>query len=974
LHLSRVEAIGFKSFANKVNVEFNPGVNGIVGPNGCGKSNITDAIKWVLGEQSAKSLRASNMTSVIFNGDELGHYKKQNFAQVSLIFDNSDHSLNIDFDTVEITRRLYRNGESEYLINKSPSRLKDIVELIMDTGLGKDSLSMISQGAINNFAESKPEERRAIFEEAAGVAKYKKKKIESLRKLEKTNDNIVRLSDIIAELEAQIEPLKNQAIKAKQYKDAKEKLEGVEVSVLVFDIDAYYTKLNQAKITLADLTSDLIVSEKELENDERLSSQIDESYKACNSEVLELQANLLKISKDIEALQKEKAELNNQVFENSDEQYIGNLKSKLDEYKLAIETDTRTKSDFEQKKESVGSELTVLNQQESQLNSHKQRLTSQSHQINTSIRIIENDLNSTNNLYAGVRAVLNNKAALGNIIGIVKDLFSVNERYAQAIVTVLNSVLQNVVVESSEDAKYAAQFLKENRAGFATFWPLDMVKDRYLNDNDLYIAQQSEGFVDVAVNLISFEPKFEVLFNQFLNQTLVVDSIENAIILGKRINNRARIVTLDGEVINTTGSIAGGRGKNDTSNPLTLKSDLEKAKQDRESVARKLDEIEDALSTLIFSKANLTTKLNQYNISIGKLETTIDNNQALFNTSKNEYEGLTNLEYNVEESITGIDLQLAILSSEKDNVVNDIGSKHHEASQLSSQLDDLKEKIKTSRKSINAIKDDMSMLKIDNASLEANLKNALDTLATDYKLTMDRAREVADVSIDVSLAKEEVTRYKRIIKSLGYVNHLAIEEYEKVKERFDFLSIQMADLENSRNDILKIINDTDKVMVTKFDETIQDINAVLPDTFKKLFGGGMAKLEYTDPTNILDTGIEIIARPPGKNINNLISFSGGEKALIALSVLFSIIKVRPIPLCILDEVEAALDIANVEKFARYLKEFAQTTQFIVITHRPGTMEQCDVLYGVTMQEPGVTKMIGVQLKDAIGLADESEEA
>lgn len=962
MHLNRVEAIGFKSFANKVNIEFKPGINGIVGPNGCGKSNITDAIKWVLGEQSTKNLRASGMADVIFSGSE--DYKKQNFAQVTLVFDNQDHGLKIDFEQVEITRRLYRSGESEYLINKSPSRLKDIVELIMDTGLGKDSLSMISQGAISNFAQAKPEERRGIFEEAAGVAKYKKRKTESLRKLEKTTDNLQRLADIIYELENQIQPLKEQAIKAKKYQDAKEKLEAIEISVLVHEINGALIKQQEIKNQINEITSDMIIDEKKMNVDEEKYDQIDKEYKKLNAYLSNLQQDLLRQLDVISSIEIEKKELQYNTFENADEEYINRLKNKVDDYKLQLDTANENKENFNQQKDELMAAYQNANNAGQQLVSQKSKLENQKEALNNRYYVLKNTLENKTNLYAGVKAILEQKNNLDGIIGIVKDLFSVEEEYANAVSKAIQAQLQNIVVENSSDAKAAIEFLKRNKAGNATFVPLDMIKDRHLNDDDLYIATKSEGFINVATKLIQFDAKYTTMFNYFLNNTLVVDTIDNAINLSKILKSRYRIVSLDGEVINTSGIITGGRGKNDVSNPLTMKNDVAKLEVGVKELISKIDEVEDQIFQNQQEQATLRNKVNQLNISIAKVEENISNTQGLFTSTKNEYEQLSNQSYNSDEEKEAIDNRLKDANIKKQAVLNEIETTREQTLELDQQKEDLDNSIRAIRKNLNNLRDNLNNLNIDQAKLDVTLKTSLDRLATEYKLTIENAREEAVIDLDISLAKEEVTRYKKIIKSLGNVNPLAIEEYQKVSERFEFLSHQKEDLETSRSEILNMINETDKIMVTKFKDTIEEINDVLPATFKKLFGGGQATLKYSDPTNMLETGIEIIAHPPGKSIQNLNLFSGGEKALIALAVLFAILKVRPIPLCILDEVEAALDQANVERFAKFLKDFSTDTQFIVITHRPGTMEECDVLYGVTMQEKGVTKMIGVQLEEA----------
>ncbi|MDF9867612.1 chromosome segregation protein [Bacilli bacterium PM5-3] len=969
MYLKRVEAIGFKSFANKVNISFTPGINGIVGPNGCGKSNIIDAIKWVLGEQSTKNLRASGMSDVIFSGSE--DHKKQNFAEVTLVFDNDSKILNIDYDEVEITRRLYRSGESEYLINKTPCRLKDIVELIMDTGLGKDSLSMISQGAISNFAHAKPIERRAIFEEAAGVAKYKKKKNEALRKLDRTNDNLLRITDILSELETQLEPLRIQANKAKKYLEKKERLEKIEVSVIVHDVNRLEMELSKTKNKLSDINQELVSLDTQLLFDEGKTDQLKDSLKKYDDEIVNLQQSLLQQVDIISALEKQKNDDEVRVNDNKSQEYIDNLKNKLDELsyeisglnnnlKMYISDSDDLKNDYEKFKDQYDQSMLSIQRKQQQKNTYQSQKD-----------VLENMNENKTNVFAGVKAIINAKDSLDGIVGMVSDLFEVDNEYQEAISKSLTSSMQNIVVETNDDAKAAVNFLKTNHAGRATFIPLETIKARYIKEDDLYIANNSKGFINIATNLISFDSDYQKVFEYLLNTTLVCDEISNAIKLAKATKNRYRIITLDGEIISVGGLVTGGKDKNNRGNVLTIKKDLEKVsehlikldyeiKMDTES----LNEDEQLIN-------NLRNKINQQNITIAKLEESISHKKYTFDDLKNEYQTLSDKEYNQDnDDYKGnsiIDkLNEAIMV--RDRILTAIKSARETHFEVNKDISTLESQTKENRIAISTLKEEHNNLNIEKTKKDIELKNMLDRLANEYQLTIDNAKEQLVIELDLKLAKEEVNQLKRQIKNLGTINIFAIEEYEKVNERYIFLNEQKDDLEKAKDEILSMINDTDKIMVERFSQTIEAVNIELPKTFKKMFGGGDARLEYTDPSDILETGIEIIAHPPGKSIQNLTLFSGGEKALIALSVLFAILKARPIPLCILDEVEAALDQANVERFARFLKDFTSSTQFIVITHRPGTMEQCDVLYGVTMQEKGVTKMIGVHLEEAKDLA------
>lgn len=970
MYLKRVEAIGFKSFANKVDIGFTPGINGIVGPNGCGKSNITDAIKWVLGEQSTKNLRAQGMSDVIFAGSEA--YKKQNFAQVMLVFDNSDKLLKVDYDEVEITRRLYRNGESEYLINKTQCRLKDIVDLLMDTGLGKDSLSMISQGAIANFAQAKPIDRRGIFEEAAGVSKYKKRKTESLRKLERTNDNLLRISDIISELESQLEPLRLQANKARRYLEKKERLEKIEVSVIVFDVKKLEYNLAQAKARLSEINEELVINESKMLFDEGKVEQLKESIKKYDNDIATLQSNLLKQVDIISSLEKQKSEEDNRQNHNTSLEYIETLKSKLNDFSQEINGYTNNLNQFNQAAQDLRKEYDYEKNSYEEARVEIQRKQGMMQSFQNKKGVLENINDNRTNVFAGVKAIIDAKNSLSGVRGMVSDLFEVEAVYQEAISKSLNASLQNIVVSTSDDAKQAVNFLKSNKAGRATFIPMDTIKPRYINDNDLYVANNTEGFINVATNLISFDDSNQKVFEYLLNTTLVCDNINNAVNLAKLTNNRYRVISLDGDIISVGGLVTGGKLKNDRGNLLTIKKDLEKVNEYLLKINNEIKEDSDLLYTKEQSLNDLRNKINQQNISIAKIEEGLANKNYQFENLKNEYQSITNEQFVEDEQAQGNSIieQINQATLIKEQLISSIKSTRETHYQINKDLESIELQLKESRIAINELKNEHNTINIKKATEEIEMKNMLDRLADEYQLTIDTAKEQLVIELDITLAKEEVIKLKREIKNLGAINLLAIEEYDKVSERYEFLTKQKDDLEHAKTDILEMINDTDKIMVERFSQTINDINEQLPITFKQLFGGGEASLEYTDPTNLLETGVDIIARPPGKSIQNLNLFSGGEKALIALSVLFAILKARPIPLCILDEVEAALDQANVERFAKFLKEFSNETQFIVITHRPGTMEQCDVLYGVTMQEKGVTKMIGVQLEEAKDLASE----
>lgn len=970
MYLKNVEIIGFKSFANKTNISFMPDINGVVGPNGCGKSNIIDAIKWVLGEQSTKSLRASGMSDVIFSGSDA--YKKLNFAEVSLTFDNSDRALALDFEEVEITRRIYRDGESEYLINKSYTRLKDIVELLMDTGLGKDSLSIISQGAISDFAHSKPIERRAIFEEAAQVAKYKKKKIESLRKLEKTNENLIRINDILSEIEIQLEPLKRQSEKAKKYLEKKERLNSIEVSVIVFEVAYFEEKIESIKKEIELINLDILNEDSQLFLNENKLDQFKDKQKQINAEVESLQSNLLKQIDYISSLEKQKRDEYELLAKEMSFDDLKKLENKLDNLNIEINSINQHQNVLVEKLNSFKDDYGLLKSKYEDLKNNI--VIKQNTKVNYQKQkaILEDIKDKKSNLFQGVKTIIEAKNSLNGIVGLVSELFEVDELYQEAISKALQSSLQNVVVETSDDAKAAVKFLKNNQAGRATFIPLNIIKNKFIKEEDLFIIDSVEGYIDVATNLISFDPKYNSLFSHLLNTTIIVKDIDSALKVARAIKYSYRIISLDGEIISVGGMVTGGKTKNEKGNILTIKTDLERLDKQISEINETIKNDTQYLNDIEQDLNNIRNQINQKNISIAKNEEKLSNLEYSFNQGKSEYEknSVNKYEFDSKKQEKSLITLINDAVVEKDNIVYNLNSIRENQMEINREIDYLEKNIKINRHSLNELKNKLNDLNINSVSYEINHKNHLDRLANEYQLTIDSAKEQLVIELDKTLAKQEVEQLKRQIANLGTINLLAIEEYEKINERFDFLNNQKTDLDNARDELLKIINESDKLMIKKFDQTIKDINDQLPETFKKLFGGGHATLEYSDPSNILETGIEIIAKPPGKSVQSLTLFSGGEKALIALSVLFAILKARPVPVCILDEVEAALDQANVERFANFLHDFSGNTQFIVITHRPGTMEQCDVLYGVTMQEQGVSKLIGVQFEEAKILADE----
>lgn len=981
MYLKRIEIHGFKSFADKVDIEFQPGITGIVGPNGCGKSNISDAVRWVLGEQSVKSLRGANMSDVIFAGSE--DRRAQNLAEVTLVFDNSDRFMKYDYNEVEITRRLYRqNNEAEYLINKQQCRLKDIVDLIMDTGLGKDSLSIISQGNISSFADNKPEERRGIFEDAAGVSKYKKRKLESIRKLERTKENLERIGDIVAELEKQVGPLKRQKDKAEKYLELKEKLTAVEVNVLVKEIteakkslDVLSKEIKDLNEQQASLDADILMKENSNDDIKKKMYQLDQEVNSLQSKLLEAVSNVSKLeTAKVEIDQKRKHALQSASKENLQEN-IANMKAILsdivNEYNDRVERLNSTEQDLKQltrDQENRNKRLTELknelNQLSSQINKNRSRK-----------EILLDAIENKSNYHQSIKTVLNLAKSNRNIIGVLGELITTQKGYELAISSALGGAIEFVVTSDDQTARETIKFLRNNKAGRATFLPVSTMKPRQIRLEHLEVCNTMAGFLGVASDFITYDDKIgNVVLNQLRN-IIVAKDLETANAISKAVFARYRVVTLEGDIVNVGGSLTGG-SINQQRSSLVQKRELEQLaitleQQETEFVKKR--KLHNALDNEIKDVSHI---LFQKQMAYAKLEVVVQSKKEELIKTKTEYESLTEQSIELDDFKSGktenklID-QLNEAIKYRDMLTEEIKSKREMRMAYANENEALDVELRTIRKDQKDIQNAINENTIKATKLETMLNNYLTRLNDEYHMTYEYAVEQYQEEINVEQAKEEVYDLRTQIKRLGNVNLDAIEEYKVISERYENMNTQRIDLLEAQDRILAAIKEMDEIMVTRFSETFEKINVEFNHVFRSLFGGGKAKIKYSDPTNILETGIDIDVQPPGKAVQNISLFSGGEKALIAISCLFAILRVKPIPMCILDEVEAALDIANVERFAKYLREFSSTTQFIVVTHREGTMEECDLLYGATMQQKGVTKLVSVKLEEAIDLSDPS---
>jgi len=977
MFLKRIEMQGFKSFADKVVIHFEHNVTGVVGPNGCGKSNITDAVRWVLGEQSVKNMRGNSMTDVIFAGS--ADRRPVGMAEVTLVFDNSERHLHTQSDEVEITRRLYRStSEGEYFINRVPCRLKDIVELILDTGLGKDSLSMISQGNISSFAEAKPIDRRAIFEEAAGVSKYKKRKIESLSKLERTKDNLDRTGDILSELERQVTPLKRQAHKAEIYREKKARLEKIEIAVLVEDITSIKKNIDDTEKTLFDIETETAMRQTAIQVHETQNEENRKDLRRKDEKINFLQDELMRVVNEIQILETRKVEIDEKrkyaIEIGSSEEKIKELTISVEEARIEYEDRKERLSLLETEIDLLTTKLTQTALKIAEASSEQEKERHLLQRYCNRRDVLENILRQPFTSQAGVKAVMDNKTSLHGVMGVVGQNLKAKDGYEDAVSVALGGSMMNIVTTDEASARGAIGFLKRNQSGRATFLPCSVLKPRDLSVQQKLVCENAEGYLGVASEFVDCSKGFEIVNLALLQNVFVTDTLENGNHIASLLNHSVKIVTLEGDVIHKGGSMTGGKVKNSTS-LITAEKEFNQMKQMIVSQSAAVSVAERKLSELKKERDAAEQQLMSKRIQHAQLEPVLEAKRAKYERLKNDMEMLGPADPNAlhkEESFADqLIHQLNAAYGKRDETTASIKMTREERIRCSQESERKEQQIRQLRKELERANESKRLIEIDRAKLTTKLDNVLERLASEYQLTYEFAlTQVSENKIEN--AREEVVALRREIEALGNINMNAPEEYSEVNERYEFMKKQMDDLIASRDKILGAIDEMDEVMKRQFKDMFDKINAELNDTFRTLFGGGKAKLILENPDDILNTGIDIDVQPPGKQVQNIRLFSGGEKSLIAICVLFSILKVRPVPLCIFDEVEAALDQGNVERFARYLKNFSEQTQFIVVTHRPGTMEQCDVLYGVTMQKQGVSQMLKVQLTDAIDLAEESE--
>ena len=1182
MFLKRLELQGFKSFADKTVLEFMPGITAVIGPNGSGKSNISDSIRWVLGEQSMKSLRGNKSEDIIFAGTQ--NRKSLGFAEASIVIDNSDGKLPIEFAEVVVTRRIFRNGDSGYFINKTPCRLKDVLELFMDTGIGKDGYSIIGQGKIDEILSNKSEDRRNIFEEAAGIVKYRARKTESEKKLEQTKLNLLRINDILSEIEANIEPLKKQSDKAKKFLELRDELKSIEIGLFLYNIDNYKEQLKKLAEDI-----DIILSEQKeeesrlsviqnlkenlkleleevitkIEETQNLGFESEKKIEQINSEINVAETKITNNIQNRETYLKEIEELNKrntEIKEEKDnriskkdnllanrekfakeleekEKTLNEISSKfsdeekrIEEKKKQVEQNTEVKYENREKintieinndnlskrgktvqneitdtiskldeKRMIKSELLkTFNEKEAKRNECEKRLNeikTKKDEANTKILNYENKINDLSTelrvkdskqkflsemekekegYSRAVKALLlecekDSKLNKG-VKGVLANIITVPTEYQIAIETVLGQTLQNIVTETEEDAKKLIEYLRKNNLGRASFLPIASVKGKKV---DRLIKNNLQGVIGIASDLVKADKKYEGIVLNLLGRTVVVENMDTAIILARQNSYGFRIVTLKGDIINPSGAISGGSIAQKTSSIIgrtsqikELEKEIEKLKQEIEKVSKEKEEYKESIEDLLEeitsieqssqeiqieyatekqriesleeSILNLETRLKSLKTESKQIEQTILENEKQKSTIKEQTMDLekeietlsseiqafaekdkenqkniddlnfeiTNLKISLssfDESNNSMQEILERIETELQANTSKIESKQEQSKQVLEENEKLKKTIENLKQSIEQIKQEVSLssetveklkqekieknnsitkteteieekyriieeiknqankLEVKKSKIDVELEQIINKMWEDYEITPNTAGEYKKPN-DIAETTKNVKNLREKIKELGSINIDSIEEYKQTKERYDYMCEQRLDLENSSNKLKKVIQDMTKIMKEQFEAQFKTINKNFGEVFKELFGGGKAELRLTDEEDILNCGIEIEVQPPGKKLQNMSLLSGGERAFTAIALLFAILKINPAPFCVLDEIEAALDDVNVYRFADYLKKFTQDTQFLVITHRKGTMEASDTVYGITMEESGISKLLSMKLE------------
>ena len=999
MYLKALELQGFKSFPDKTRITFEKDVTAIVGPNGSGKSNIADAILWVMGEQRSKTLRGGKMEDVIFGGTEkrgaLG------FAQVSLIIDNSEHIFDCDSTELMLTRRYYRSGDSEYYINREAVRLKDINSLLMDTGLGRDGYSIIGQGKIAEIVSTKSTDRREVFEEAAGISRYRSRKEESERKLEKTEENLLRINDKIDELELQIEPLRRQSETAKKYLVLRDELRVCEISVWMATLDKLH---DQAQVVNADYEAARAeldeahrslealyasagsiserMHEKDIEADkarERL-SQTEARAADCDSQAAVLRANIKssgesveRMKSDIAGAQARLSEISGQIDDNDSK-----ARSLADSIAELKNKETGSTNIIEGCRMKLQSRENAASQLREKVN----RLSVDCRSMDARIHMLSEMEKEYEGFSKAVKTVMR-ESGRGNLRGVhgpVANLIKTDNEYALAVETALGAAMQNIVIDTQNDGRSAIEMLKRLDSGRATFLPVDTVRGSVMRDAPV----NDPGFVGVAYDLVHFDPKYDGIFASLLGRTVVAETLADAVRMSKANGNRLRIVSLDGQLINAGGSMTGGSAAKGTgilsrANELTeLKKRRVKLESDYNNASAELDKARNALAGLRYELDMALEDQAEINRSIAANEAEKRTTELAINQLKVLLEALSGDSLSRRKAIERseaernmIENKLQEVLEKRKQILKDADGIRAEISEITNKRLELEgRRTKADRDAQERNRELLELQKTCSAlegkknAADMEEKQILDKLWENYELSYSAAQELRQPVENLQKETKGISELRRRISALGTPNIGAIEEYERVSTRYDFLTGQRDDIQKAKTELVGIINDVTSEMQEVFTQQFKLIDENFRQTFLELFGGGKASLTLEDENDPLECGIEIKVQPPGKAVSNISLLSGGEKAFVAIALYFAILKVRPTPFCVMDEIEAALDEANVIRYAEYMRSMCAKTQFIVITHRRGTMEEADHIYGVTMQEKGVSKIIELDLEQA----------
>ena len=979
MKLLSIKAHGFKSFADKIEINVGDGITGIVGPNGSGKSNVVDAIKWVLGESSLKEIRGGEKASdCIFAGSTSRSPLTR--AWVSLTFDNSDHYLASDLAEIEIKREVFKTGENEYYINNTKVRKKDITDLFLDSGANADSFSIISQGKIVEIIKGRPYDRRVVIEEAAGVLKYKKRKEETMRKLDNTNDNLEKVTLVIDELESSVEPLRIQAETATKYLNFKDELKGVEIALIASDIKKINEDYENAKTSIDSLSEQLSsmsnnssVEDVKLESLKTKSIKIDEDISNGTEELIKMNQQLSKLEMDKQVVgERRKYEVENQKLENNIlilKENEASLKKNIKVINNKIEDKKQELEDKKKLSQDTFEEHRITNLKKTTLTSELSNKLKEETNLKNRIEVLSDSIENDTKIPYSVKSVLSNPRLKG-IHDVLIKLIDTEEKYVTAIETALGGNSSVIVVDDEASAKSAIEYLSTNKLGRATFFPISVIKPRGIDDDTLRICESTVGYVGIASELITYNPLYKAIMENQLGNVIIVNNIDTMNKLGKNIGYRYRIITLDGELLHTGGAITGGVNKA-SKGVMNDRFLLEKLNKDLSIITNEIKLMEEHVNTIdqdlsiLESKvistrteeARVSEELNQMQIEEGELNKKLEDNQK-------ELMGTSSVKnHSTDEYLDKLLADIVDVSSQKEILESKINKLKSEKNEVTNEINELESISRKNNQEYNKVQNELTEKKISIGKMDVKLDGLLNRLSEEYQITYDAAKDNYLLDIDENTARTKVNYLKREIRDLGDVNVGSIAEYERVNTRYTFLTEQKNDLEGAINNLMEIIADLDETMKKRFMDTFELVNKEFGSVFKKLFRGGTASLVLTEPDDILNTGVDIKAEPPGKSLKNVATLSGGEMTLTAIALLFSILNIRVVPFCVLDEVEAALDEANVDQFGTYIKEYEAASQFIVITHKKRTMEYANTLYGITMQESGVSKLVSVRLEN-----------